>query len=92
MPLDADDESRLGQAHRFDLPIRRHGLDPKPRGRAIDALRVQRIDHDLARSRKGCQKPSQGQRNTVRRAVGSIGRIFSRAVIEPARELVHPLM
>ena len=36
-----------GQADRLDLPVRRHRLDEQAGGRPVDALAVQRVDHDL---------------------------------------------
>src|SRR5919198_3897139 len=92
MPLDADHKSCFGQAYRLDLSIRRHSFDPKPRGWTIDPLRVEGVDHDLARTSKRRQKSSGGQGYAVRGSVGPIGGVLARAMIKAAGKLVHPLM
>src|SRR5207244_1661678 len=47
VPLHADDESGARQADPLDLPVRRDRLDKELRGRAVDPLPVQRVDHQL---------------------------------------------
>lgn len=92
VPLHTDHESGARQADRLDLAVRRHCFDTKPRGRPIDTLRVQRIDHQLRRSSERCQNSARGQRDIVSRTVWAVGRIFPGAVIEPAGKLVHSLV
>ena len=92
MPLHANDKSRIRNADRLDLSVGRHGLDPKPRCRTIDTLRVQRIDHHLINPGKRCQEPALGQHDAVRRSVWAIRRIPPRTVIEAARNLMHSLV
>ena len=90
--MHADDKSCSGQAYRLDLSIRSHGLDPEPRGEAIDPLRMQGIDHHLGNAGKRCQEPALRQHDAVRRSIWAIGRIPPRTVIEAARNLVHSLV
>src|ERR1700738_4414853 len=92
MPLHSNDKSRIRKADRLDLSVRRHGLDPEPRRRTIDTLRMQRIDHHLGDSGKRCQEPALGQRDAVRRSIWAIGGVLPRAVIEAARNLMHSLV
>jgi len=92
MPLYANDKSRIRKADRLDLSVRRHGLDPKPRCRTIDTLRMQRIDHHLGDSGKRYQEPALGQHDAVRRSIWAIGSVLPRPVIEAARNLMHSLV
>src|ERR1700730_4967898 len=92
MPLYANYKSRIRKADRLDLSVRRHGLDPKPRCRTIDTLRMQRIDHHLGNPGKRCQEPALGQRDAVRRSIWAIGRILPSTVIEAARNPLHSLV
>ena len=48
VPLHADDEPGLGQAHRFNLPVGGNRFDAERRAGTIDPLRVQRIHHHFS--------------------------------------------
>lgn len=61
MPLNAHDEIRTGHGNAFNLTVRCHGLDRKPRRQPIYALLMERVHEELAGLGKMLEKPTGGQ-------------------------------
>ena len=95
VPLHADAEGRRGgDAHRLDGAVIGYRLDHQALGQTIDALGMQRVDHDLAGAiGQVLQGAARRQRDPLARCHLHFHGFFPwPAVIEMRRYLVHVLM
>lgn len=94
VPLHAKHEARrIWHRHRFDQAIRGPRLDAQPRGQAVDALAVQRVDLELRSQAQALEQPARRDANGVTRAVLHLqGCVLRFAVVKVARQLLHTLV